>query len=566
MKTIKKASLLFASLALVLGAGLVGNSDTKEVKAEEVITTDTITADKLKATDTKYMSFSEVTINSSAVYAGNNAKNNVGAIQLRSSSSNSGIVSTASGGTLKSISIVVSSGTNTLDIYGANSAYSSASDLYKSATQGKKLGSLSSTGTFNFPEDITYQFIGLRSNSGALYLSSIEISWSNVSLDDPSVVIKAINDIGDVSYSDACLAKITAAREVYDSLSEEAKKNVTNYNTLTAAETKYGIFKAIALINAIGEVSYSDDCLAKITAAKEAYESLSEEAKKDVTNYQALKDSISQYEHLKSINIKLSAIVSGKVNDTFSKKSSANYIEKNDYCGIYSGNYIYSKLIFNSTVRESNIEYSIDFATYGNVSANKQTIYIGAYSNNVLVSNQNEHVASKNKETITGNITLNNDALSFELRIIASSSSTGSQFVRLYDASFSYTNSESIENFVSDWAKLRAKGGEDGICHFLTNDTRAELDAMLKRYSKFTGEDKIAIDNTADGGTTIANTIEYVSALLSKLDNNTSTGASGVVITSNNSYDKTSLITLFAILGIVTISAYYIIEKKKFSK
>ena len=34
MKTIKKASLLFASLALVLGAGLVGNSDTKEVKAE----------------------------------------------------------------------------------------------------------------------------------------------------------------------------------------------------------------------------------------------------------------------------------------------------------------------------------------------------------------------------------------------------------------------------------------------------------------------------------------------------------------------------------------------------
>ena len=37
MKTIKKASLLFASLALVLGAGLVGNSDTKEVKAEDEV-------------------------------------------------------------------------------------------------------------------------------------------------------------------------------------------------------------------------------------------------------------------------------------------------------------------------------------------------------------------------------------------------------------------------------------------------------------------------------------------------------------------------------------------------
>ena len=43
-------------------------------------------------------------------------------------------------------------------------------------------------------------------------------------------------------------------------------------------------------------------------------------------------------------------------------------------------------------------------------------------------------------------------------------------------------------------------------------------------------------------------------------------GTSGVVITSNNSYDKTSLIALFAILGVVTISGYYIIEKKKFSK
>ncbi len=131
---------------------------------------------------------------------------------------------------------------------------------------------------------------------------------------------------------------------------------------------------------------------------------------------------------------------------------------------------------------------------------------------------------------------------------------------------YKFVEKDSIDKFVDDWAALRAKGGDAGICYYLTKGTRAELDTLIARYNAFSTEDQATIGSKADGGTTIANTIEYVSALLAKLDNNTSTGASGVVITSNNSYDKTSLIALFAILGIVTISGYYIIEKKKFSK
>ena len=124
------------------------------------------------------------------------------------------------------------------------------------------------------------------------------------------------------------------------------------------------------------------------------------------------------------------------------------------------------------------------------------------------------------------------------------------------------------EQFVADWAKLRANGGKDGICYYLASEHRAEMQTMLDRYAELSknSANKAYIDSAEDGGTTIANTIEYVSALLAKLDNKSSTGESGVVITSNNSYDKTSLIALFAILGIVTISGYYIIEKKKFSK
>lgn len=87
---------------------------------------------------------------------------------------------------------------------------------------------------------------------------------------------------------------------------------------------------------------------------------------------------------------------------------------------------------------------------------------------------------------------------------------------------------------------------------------------MISRYSKFTGDDKTEIDNTSDGGTTIANTIEYVSSLLAKLDNTTpSKEESGLIISSINNHDKSSLIALFVVLGIITISGYFIIEKKK---
>ena len=126
------------------------------------------------------------------------------------------------------------------------------------------------------------------------------------------------------------------------------------------------------------------------------------------------------------------------------------------------------------------------------------------------------------------------------------------------------SESDTAAKFIEDWAALRAKGGDQGICYYLTKETRAELDAMISRYSKFTGDDKAEIDNTSDGGTTIANTIEYVSSLLAKLDNTTpSKEESGLIISSIDNYDKSSLIALFVVLGIITISGYFIIEKKK---
>lgn len=115
---------------------------------------------------------------STAVYAGQSAAGN-SSIQLRSTS-NSGVVSTTSGGKVKKIVVTWNSNTSngrTLNVYGKNSAYSSAADLYGNQTQGTLLGTI----VYGTSTEITvsgdYEYIGFRSASGALYLSEVDITW-----------------------------------------------------------------------------------------------------------------------------------------------------------------------------------------------------------------------------------------------------------------------------------------------------------------------------------------------------------------------------------------------------
>ena len=155
---------------------------TLNQQSASVIPIDVLTADEL-GLGSSYANFSDKSFTSLAQYAGNAMKSNmVGAIQIRSSKNNSGIVSTHSGGIAKEVSIECSSeqsSSRTLDIYGSNTPYSSASDLYDSATQGTKLGSIQCTENGNGTLTISgeYKYIGIRSSSSAIYLSSITITW-----------------------------------------------------------------------------------------------------------------------------------------------------------------------------------------------------------------------------------------------------------------------------------------------------------------------------------------------------------------------------------------------------
>ena len=144
--------------------------------------TDYITYANMSATSTSYSTFTGKTQNSGAVLAGNTARGGSATsgynIQLNSNNQR-GIVTTASGGNrIKSIKITVASGTNTISVYGKNTAYSSAADLYNNSNRGTLLGSTSTTGTITVSGD--YKYFGIRSSSGAVYISSIEVVWETV--------------------------------------------------------------------------------------------------------------------------------------------------------------------------------------------------------------------------------------------------------------------------------------------------------------------------------------------------------------------------------------------------
>ena len=66
-----------------------------------------------------------------------------------------------------------------MDVYGKNSEYSSPTELYNTSTQGTKLGSIKYGTSTELTIEGDYEYIGLRSNSGAMYLTSISITWEN---------------------------------------------------------------------------------------------------------------------------------------------------------------------------------------------------------------------------------------------------------------------------------------------------------------------------------------------------------------------------------------------------
>ena len=168
----------------------------QDAKVPEGMKVDVLTRATTGVEGTTYAEWSGKTVaTSSAVYAGQSAGGN-DAIQLRSNNNNSGIVTTISGGYVKKVVVTWNSNTaadRTLNVYGKNSAYSAATDLYDSNTQGTLLGTIINGTSTELEVTGNYQYIGLRSASGAMYLDEIQITWSPEASDAPVVPELAVN-------------------------------------------------------------------------------------------------------------------------------------------------------------------------------------------------------------------------------------------------------------------------------------------------------------------------------------------------------------------------------------
>ena len=168
----------------------------QDAKVPEGMKVDVLTRATTGVESTTYADWSGKTVaTSSAVYAGQSAGGN-DAIQLRSNNNNSGIVTTISGGYVKKVVVTWNSNTaadRTLNVYGKNSAYSAATDLYDSNTQGTLLGTIINGTSTELEVTGNYQYIGLRSADGAMYLDEIKITWSSEASDAPFVPELAVN-------------------------------------------------------------------------------------------------------------------------------------------------------------------------------------------------------------------------------------------------------------------------------------------------------------------------------------------------------------------------------------
>jgi hypothetical protein len=168
----RKLTLLLTAFLLLSGMKSWG-----QVRTE---ITDHLDREFTGVTGTTYSSWEGKTSLSDAVYAGQSAGGNE-SIQLRSNNSNSGIITTSSGGTVALITVNWNENTangRTLNVYGKSTAYSAPTDLYDNDLQGTLIGTIVYGTSTELEITDDYEFIGLRSSSGAMYLHDIYITWT----------------------------------------------------------------------------------------------------------------------------------------------------------------------------------------------------------------------------------------------------------------------------------------------------------------------------------------------------------------------------------------------------
>ena len=125
-------------------------------------------------------------------------------------------------------------------------------------------------------------------------------------IDKLAEVVYAINDIGEVEYTNACKNLIDTARGLYNDLGDEEKAKIVNYSVLTEAEETYAVLKADheaaeaveSIIDALpNPIELTSE--GAINAARAAYDALTATQQGYVNNYEELTDAEATLKQLK---------------------------------------------------------------------------------------------------------------------------------------------------------------------------------------------------------------------------------------------------------------------------
>ena len=221
MKTLSQLFLIVSFWAICL------NGHAGEV-------TDVITKDKLQVQELNgYVSFTNQSITSSAIYTGH-IYGNVDHIRMRSTN-DYGIITTTSGGKIKSISVVWSTDNmpgRTLYVYGKTTSYTSTHDLYLNNKRGSLIGTITQSET-SIESIEGYSYIGICSTNGAIYLDEIRITWEGDYPDEPVVEYESFekSDAGYCSYVTNNAIDVKATLE-NNSLSGSELKDIHLYKVV----------------------------------------------------------------------------------------------------------------------------------------------------------------------------------------------------------------------------------------------------------------------------------------------------------------------------------------------
>ena len=224
--------------------------------AQETVT-DELTATTLNVSTKSYQKFATKTLSSGASYDGAAFidSNNPKGIQIRSKVDKglyTGIITSASGGTIKSITINFNSNNSqALDIYGKNTAYTTAKDLFGSAA-GELIKNVSNSKTaVTITPNKAYKFIGFKSNKGTIYIDKITIVWEKAATTPATTTTFGANSDKTFTFTNGTLDGFTTPKAT-------ATKSDDNTDLSNLIEYTSSDANIVAVNSTTGELTFTN--------------------------------------------------------------------------------------------------------------------------------------------------------------------------------------------------------------------------------------------------------------------------------------------------------------------